>query len=357
MLQFLALATLAASLPTSAVRSCAVPGAEMSSIGSLAFAPDGVLFAADPQGAQVFALQTRDTKEDAVEGLSAQFVDAEIADLVGMEPGDLLINDLAVHPLSGAAYLSVSRGRGPDALPLLVRVGEGVEVLALADLESTRAALPNAPVNGEGRAAFNRVQSITDMEFYEGRLFVAGLSNEEFASKLRSIPYPFEDVAAGASIEIYHGAHGAYETRAPVRTFAPYDIGGTQHLLAAYTCTPLVKIPLRAVLTEAGAKVRGTTVAELGPGNTPLDMVVYEKDGAEYVLIANSSRGMMKVTTAGIADMEGITARTSLAGLQYETIDYLSEVVQLAGIDNEYVMALIEPREGGGLHLETIELP
>ena len=35
------------------------------------------------------------------------------------------------------------------------------------------------------------VQTITHMAFIDGKLYVSGLSNEEFASKMRVIPYPF----------------------------------------------------------------------------------------------------------------------------------------------------------------------
>ena len=45
-----------------------------------------------------------------------------------------------------------------------------------------------------------------------------------WASKLRTMPYPFAEVAPGASIEIYHGSHAQFETRSPVRTFATYNI-------------------------------------------------------------------------------------------------------------------------------------
>ncbi len=54
------------------------------------------------------------------------------------------------------------------------------------------------------------------------------------------------------------------------------------HVLAAYTCTPLVKFPLSDL--KPGEKVKGTTIAELGNRNRPLDMIVYQKDGKDYVL-------------------------------------------------------------------------
>ena len=63
------------------------------------------------------------------------------------------------------------------------------------------------------------MSSITDIAYINGQVYVAGLSNEEFASNLRAIQYPFEKVSPGSSIEIYHGAHGAFETRSPGTDF------------------------------------------------------------------------------------------------------------------------------------------
>ena len=40
----------------------------------------------------------------------------------------------------------------------------------------------------------------------------------------------------------------------------------------------------------------GTTIAELGAGNRPMDMIVYTKGGADYILMNNSSRGVMNET-------------------------------------------------------------
>ena len=81
------------------------------------------------------------------------------------------------------------------------------------------------------------------MAFVNGNLLVAGMSNEEWSSALRSIPYPFKTAGKGTQLQIWHASHGRYETQAPVRTFVPYTLGGQQYVLAAYTCTPLVKIP------------------------------------------------------------------------------------------------------------------
>ena len=82
------------------------------------------------------------------------------------------------------------------------------------------------------------------MAFADGRVFIAGLSNEEFSSRLIAIPFPFSSEGFdAAAIEIYHGAHGRFETKSPIRTFVTYRIQNEPYMLAAYQCTPLVKLP------------------------------------------------------------------------------------------------------------------
>ena len=41
------------------------------------------------------------------------------------------------------------------------------------------------------------MMTITDMNYVNGNLMVAGLSNEEWSSALRSIPFPFKTADAG----------------------------------------------------------------------------------------------------------------------------------------------------------------
>ena len=121
---------------------------------------------------------------------------------------------------------------------------------------------------------------------------------------------------------MYHGAHGQFETAAPVRTFMTYDIGGKPSVLAAYTCTPLVKIPVEEF--KPGAKIKATTIAELGNRNRPLDMIAYKKGGKDFILMANSARGVMKLdakrTSTSTTQRRRSTSRIAdKAGVPYET--------------------------------------
>lgn len=331
---------------------------ELSSVGPITFGQDGVLFVADPEGAAIYAIDTADRKTSAgPRTLDVEGLDEILAIVLGTSAELVKIVDLAVNPASGKAYLSVVRGRGDAARPALIRIAgpEEFEVLDLKGVRYQRAELGNAPeAGGQGRRN-RRAQSITDLAFLGDRLFVAGLSNEEFASKLRVLAFPFGAGDRGASVEIYHASHGAWETRSPVRTFLPMDIGGDPYLLCGYTCTPLVTFPIAELLP--GEKLVGTTVAELGAGNTPLDMVSYEKDGTRYILVANSSRGLMKVSTKGIDSMAGLTERVSgPTGLEYETLEDLDGVTQMDVLGGDRALILIQVR-GEPSRLLTIDLP
>jgi hypothetical protein len=333
--------------------------AELKSAGPLAFGPDGILFVGDSAGAAVVALDTSDTKPCSGHNCKVEIkaVNQKVAALLGTSPDQILVNDMAVNPISKSVYLSVSRGRGPDAIPVILRVnGSGkISELSLDNIKHSMVSLPDAPsaTLKDGRGQSPRLETITHVAFVSGNVVVAGLSNEEFSSSLRSIPFPFEKATKAASIEIYHGSHGRFETNAPVRTFVPFSLKNQPYILAAYTCTPLVKIPVSEL--KPGAKVKGTTIAELGNHNRPLDMISYQKDGKDYILMANSSRGVMKLQASGLDDYKAITAQTEITGVPYETIASLKGVQQLDKLDDSNALLLMDNE--GSLDLRTIPLP
>jgi hypothetical protein len=197
---------------------------------------------------------------------------------------------------------------------------------------------------------------ITDMGFADGRLWVAGLSNEEFASKLRAIPYPFTNVDRGTSVEIYHGNHRQLETRSPVNAFVPYMIDNKPYLLAGYTCTPLVKFPIADL--KPGDKVRGTTIAEFGAGNRVLDMIVYRKGGQEFLLSTNNSRGVMKIPTRTFASATPITTpvETETGGVPFEKVTSMTGIEQMDKLDEEHAIVLARAASGS-VNLQVVPLP
>jgi hypothetical protein len=353
--------TLAASLLGLAVAAGTAPAAEtnvglkqgnvdLKSAGPLAFAPNGILLIGDPIGSAVYAVETGDRQMISGPTYKMAKVEEQIAGYLGTAAGEVEIKDVVVNPASGQVYFSVGRGRGPQATPVILHLnprGEFGEV-PLKDVKCAKAALPNPSTK-----ARNKTDVLTGLAYVDGKVYVASLSNEEFSSQFRVIPFPFAD-AQGASVEIFHGSHGRVETNSPIRSFTAYEIDGNANLLAAYTCTPLVKIPISDL--KPGAKVKGTTVAELGNRNTPLDMVVYNKSGKDYLLMINDNRGVMKIDLSKIGTIDGITARVSdKAGLPYETISNMKGVVQLSKLDAGH--AVILTKSGTTYSLDTIELP
>jgi hypothetical protein len=333
------------------------------SAGALAFGPSGILFVGDSIGGSVVAIDTQDTKAatSAVK-INVDGVDTKIAALVGITPDQIILNDVAVNPVSKNVYLSASRGRGPDAMPLIMRVDATGKVtpVALDSAKFAAVSLTDSPVANASARQNPRVQTITDMAYVNGNLIVAGLSNEEWSSALRSIPYPFNAAPKGATLQIWHSSHGKYETESPIRTFVPYTIAGQQYVLAAYTCTPLVKIPVSEL--KPGAKVKGVEIADLGAGNQPLDMVPYKKGGHDYILIANSAFGVVKLKADNIETYPAINAPTitDVAGVPYDKITELTNVRHIAQVDEGNVLLLSGKTgngQAGSMNLSTIALP
>ena len=336
-------------IPTASAQSAAPTSslkagkADLKSAGSLTFGPGAVLFVGDSTAGKIFALDTADTRPVA-NAAEVSGVNLKIAALLGTTPDQILINDVAVNPMSHRAYLSVSRGTGPDAQAAIVRTtaGGNVELLALDNIKNASADLPNPVSNApDQRGRSQRNLAITDIAYVNGRVVIAGLSNEEFASNLRSVPFPFNGaVSKGTSVEIFHGSHGRFETQAPVRTFTAYKVGNEDVILASYTCTPLV-IFKTSELGTANAKVEGKTVAELGAGNTPLDMVPYSKDGKNYLLMANTARGVMKVSADNLGQYPAITKQTEITGAPYQTLADLKGVQHIKSLDDGRALMLV----------------
>jgi hypothetical protein len=323
--------------------------ADLKSATALAFAPGGVLLVGDTQGGAVYAYETGDRTAGGAGKVEIADLGAKIAALLGTTVDQVAVQDLAVNPISGNVYLAVSRGKGPDAVPVLLKADRAGKLSEFATTaKHTRVNLVDMP------GASRRMETITDIGYVGGKVLIAGLSNEEFNSSLRSIAYPLNAAAKGADIEIYHGSHGRYETNSPIRTFLTYTVDGQPNVLAAYTCTPLVKIPVAALTPDA--KVKGVTIAELGNVNRPLDMIAYKKDGHDYFLMANSARGVMKINADKLEGYQGITAPIkTTAGVPYETVADLKGVTQLDKVNDTSAVILVA--DAGVSSLRTIGLP
>ena len=241
------------------------------SVGPITFGPDDVLFVADNVSATVFAIDVADPSPDAVDSgpFDLDNVDTRLAAFLGCSRDKVGIRDMAVHPRTHDVYLSVMRGRGDAALPVIVRVGVldgSLSEVSCENVAFAAAAITNAPAEDDPRLNVElpegsegeeidvggrklriwrrpaRTVTVTDMSYVDGTLLIAGMSNEEFSSNLRRIPFPFSGNMDDNSLEIFHVSHGKWETAAPIKTFVPYEDG--RSILASYTCTPVVHFPL-----------------------------------------------------------------------------------------------------------------
>ncbi len=135
----------------------------------------------------------------------------------------------------------------------------------------------------------------------------------------------------------------------------PYHVNGKPAVLAAYGCSPLAVFPLDELKQKK--LVRGITIAELGGGNRPIDIISFKVDGKDRVLISNSNRTLMRIRSEDIDKAQAIT--TGVAGI-YETagVTYVSValtgVLQLDNLNDAYAIVIQRDAETGALDLRSV---
>lgn len=323
------------------------------SISALAFGPDGVLFIGDSKSASVFAVDTKDkTAIDKAAPVEIKNVDQKIAALLGTEAKNITIQDIAVNPISKKIYCAVQNADGTTVL--LTIEGDKVTPVNLKNISYSVVSINNAPAEDakDQRGRPLRVWAISDLSYADGKVLVSGLSNQEFSSTFRTIPFPFTNKQDQASLEIYHAAHGRYETFAPIKTFTTARLNGKNYLVASFTCTPLVLFPLDEL--KAGTHVKGRTVGEFGSGNTPLDIITLKKGDESILLMANSSRPVMRVKYKNLESYEGsltepVAESYATAGVNFVTLPVVN-VLHLDKLDESQVV-LLQRKATGDLDL------
>ncbi|AOW19739.1 hypothetical protein [Urechidicola croceus] len=323
--------------------------AEISSINVLSFGPEGILFIGDSKNASIYALDTKDiSTRDISEEIDINNFDTKIAASLGTTTENIKITDMAVNPISKTVYFSVNT---TDGTPVLLKLnGDTLENVSLKKAHFSKIALENAVgVNEKDhRGREIRHWAIADMKYHNGNIMVSGLSNKEFKSTFRSIPFPFSDNQDYASLEVYHAAHGRYETYAPIKAFDIVLIENKEYLLASYTCTPLVLFPIDEL--NDGKHIKGRTVAELGAGNSPLDMIHFERDGKPLFFMSNTNRPVMRIKYDNLVSFkESMTEPVEefgvAAGLSYDNLPFVN-VLQMDNLDEENVLLLKRDRDG-----------
>ena len=356
---------------------------QIQALGALEFSPEGVLFVGDNVSGAIhaFDLRAENRTKEKFE-INVYHVDAQVAAVLGTAQSNIQINDMAVHPKSGEVYLSVTRGHGINALPALLKVNAENKMNAL-DLTAVKTTsqklnkLPDGSQNFVLRGTMApptpkevakskrpmRTLSIIDMEYHKGELFVAGISNEDFCSVLRRMPYPFNGKESISNIEMFHIAHDQYETRAPIRSMLVKSIDGKDQLIAAYTCSPLVLIPLDEL--KDGAKVKARTLGDMGNGQ-PIDMVAFNMQGNEMLFVTNNSRMPQVIPLAGLNNAKVVTEKDFERGMKADlgsvlpygpmgqAVMFVGASLQIDLLNQGQFVSLTRDAQTGSLDLETV---
>jgi len=335
--------------------------ADVQSISRLEAGPGNILFVADWKAARVHAIELAPAPQKAAGNFNILDLESLLSHQLG--GARITVQDMAVRPGTDEVYVAVSAGKARTPALFAVTSDGKARRVDLKAAKSSSVPLRDAP---SGSGSFwhetpERSFTVTDMKWRDGELFVAGLSNQEFSSTLRRIRYPFGAQQSVSSVEIFHGGHNLMETRAPVRAMSFTKLGGKPYLVAAYTCTPLVLIPLDAL--QDGAHVRGKTVAELGYGNTPADMISYtmKVNGKteEYMMLVNFNRVSNVIP---VSELEAANARPGIekvvpfgqiAGLQVQQAP-LAGALRIDNLDDQSFVLVRRRLETDALQLVSL---
>ena len=188
-----------------------------SSLGRLAFGPDGLLLASDPRSASIVAVQTGDLGPTASLAKKIDNINATLAGFLKSEASNVKILDMAANPASGRIWFSVNSNPGNKPRLLAVSSDGTVSEPDLSKMTYVRIQL--------SVAENAKLRNLTDLAWADDSVVVAGQSSDEFANKIFQIPVPLEhgENARFYSAETYHVAHRRWETKSADSVF--YSLG------------------------------------------------------------------------------------------------------------------------------------
>ncbi len=335
---------------------------DINSISRLAAGPENVLFVADWKGARVHAITLPGAAQKPA-GTTFNILDLDSVLSKQVGGAKVTIEDMVVRPGTAEAYIGVSYGAAKTPALIVVTSDQRARRVNLKAAKSTSIALRDAPTSNYKfwREMPERSFTVTDMKWRDGELFIAGLSNQDFASTLRRVHYPFDSKQSVTSVEIYHTGHNLIETRAPIRAMSFATWGGKPYLVAAYTCTPIVIIPLEDL--KDGAHIRGKTIGELGYGNTPADMISFSKTEQgkteDFLLLVNFERGADVIpvsqveAASGRPGMDKVVPFGQIAGLDVTSAP-LAGAMRVDNLDEKSFIIVRRQLEKDALQLVTI---
>jgi hypothetical protein len=332
-------------------------------VNVIKFGDAKTLFVGDSKSATLYAYNIASSENaTAQQGYNIHDLSQKIATFAKISPLDILIRDLAINPTNKEAYIAFDTKTKSGYFSQIIIVNQSGEIRAfdLRKTTHTEVKLTDAPTSDFKYWDKTPMRSFTftDIDLHKGKVYISGMSNAEFSSALRMVDFPFNDSKVSTtSVEIFHAVHGQMETRAPIQTLTFVTLEDEDYILAAYTFTPLVLIPVKDL--KDGAHIVGKTIAEMGYGNTPIDIIKFksaamDKVPYEGIILSNKNKSAQfidlndikesnKAASIGYAGIgEAGTARTTLP---------LTNLLQLDDQDDYHITSIKRNPDNGSLEL------
>src|SRR6516225_609508 len=163
-----------------ALKGAVTGNPKLQSIDVISFGPQGLLLIGDGRGKQLVAVDTGDTTPRGALKTGIDRIDEKLANKVGTDAKGIKIGHVAVNPASGVAYVALQRLDNKSHMILTVDGSGKIGDFVLENVKYVSIGLPTgdkAPVD-----------LVTDVAWAEESVLMAGRAEEEFASKIFSIP-------------------------------------------------------------------------------------------------------------------------------------------------------------------------
>jgi hypothetical protein len=340
----------------------------VNNIEAIAFGPKGLLLIGG--GPRVVAVETGDTTPTKWSQTEIVGIDKVLAGKLGLAPQDIEVRKLAVNPASGKAYVALQSLKTKDSVILTIDGAGQVAEFPLENVRYTSYALA---------VPETKITKVTDIGWVGGKIVAATQATDKFASRVFTInPAAKDGAPKQISTKTFHTGHNRWETQAPLKVLMPYEEKGRASVVGSFTCTPIVRYDLEDA--RDNDQVTGTSVVELGQGNTPRSMFAYERGGKKYLLINVNRNDRQPAPKIGLpngywvarvdADLLQETTKInekapwrdgtpkgnkSTAGDRVQVAKDYFGTVQLSPLDSTRALVIIQNNDG--LTLRALPLP
>lgn len=337
---------------------------------ALEFGADGMLYAADAAGGRVIAVDLEEKKGEA-RPTRMDDLGGKLARALGGNAAQVMVYDVAVHPKSHAVFvLAGTRAARPRGGMLFAGDPNTSRLFRV----ETDGSLKEVDLDGGKMKSVSLPDGVLplDVAVSGKQLIVSSMPNAgAFQARLHAANLPLKGGETDTvETEIYHGTHRRWETQAPLNAITVHEVKGKPYLFGSTVCTPLVRIPAADIGGKKN-KVKTKTIYELGMGNGPMSLVVYEKDRKDAMLVS-TMRATFKVTQDVLTEKGRGSLNERVAMPQVgrqgrqmtyqhdpkfcETVEGWENVRKMALLDDTRVV-VVRVNGGGRLVLSTETLP